>query len=118
MPQTFRQSDLLADARSRHLTSGQHLRVQVLHLPARAEPPDFFRPYHGEAMVLCVQGRVRVETAATAIELETGDQVLLEGGEEFRALAIGAPAIAQITWAPGPNPCQDCWELNNRFFSD
>jgi hypothetical protein len=118
MPQTFRQSDLIAEPRSRHLTSGPHLRVQVLHIPVRDQPPDFCRPYHGEAMVLCLQGRVRVETATTAIDLDAGDQALLEHGEEFRILAVAATATTQVTWTPGPNPCQDCWELNNRFFGE
>jgi hypothetical protein len=113
-------AQLVSEGAGRHLASEAHLRVQVVSVPAAREPPpgELFSGYHGELLVLCLQGRCRVDIGASTLELDAHDQALLVDGEPFRILGTDADgALVQLIWTPGPTPCRACWESNGRFFS-
>ena len=78
---------------------------------------DFFGGHHGELLVICLKGRCRVETEGSGIDLAELDQALLLDGEPFRVVGIdNQDAVVEMIWAPGPNPCQVCWEADAKFF--
>lgn len=112
-------SQTLSEATGRHIASEPHLRIQVLSIPADASS-EFFDHYHGELLLLILEGKAKIRTPESEIELSQGDQVLLVDGEKFNILpASGYNEVkVQYIWAPGPNPCKFCWELDNKFFGN
>lgn len=117
--QVISRSSLLATSEGRHFASEPHVRIQVLRLPrAKQGPPrDLFSGYHGELLVICLDGRCRVETEGGGHDLSAHDQAFLADGEPFRVLALDdRDAVVEMVWAPGPNPCRTCWERDSKFF--
>jgi hypothetical protein len=112
---------LLEHHGGRHFLSEPHMRIQVLPVPfgpRNGEP--LFASYHGEVLIQCIDGRCVVVTKSERCPLAEGDEVVLVNGEPFRvdrADGEGSEAVVQLVWAPGPNPCRACWELDSRFFA-
>jgi|GEM_PF-2704179 hypothetical protein len=113
-------SRLLDCDQGRHYASEPHLRIQVLRIPgARNQPAKepLFGNYHGEVLVVALQGRCRVEAATSTLDLGEHDQALLLDGEPFRIVGVvDDEAVVELVWTPGMNPCRTCWEREGRFF--
>ena len=116
MPTTLPFANLLDCGPGRHFASGPHLRIQVVRLSAGDGGREYRQPRHGDALAICLQGQARIEGEAATCDLDERDQALLSDGEAFRLQALNGEALVQLIWSPGPNPCQECWELNNRFY--
>jgi len=113
-------AQLTSESVGRHLASEAHLRAQIVSIPASDERTSdaLFSGYHGELLILCAKGSVRVRTGESTTVLEERDQALLIDGEPFRVdRADGHDAVVQLIWTPGPTPCRACWESDGRFFS-
>lgn len=111
---------LLDCDQGRHYASEPHLRIQVLRIPGGRNQPaeDLFGNYHGELLIVVLQGRCRVETATSSLDLGEYDQALLLDGEAFRIVGVADDeAVVELVWTPGPNPCRVCWEREGRFFT-
>ncbi|MBI5627909.1 MAG: hypothetical protein HY953_03235 [Candidatus Rokubacteria bacterium] len=103
----------------RHFASEPHLRIQVRRIPGTSteQRQSLFGAYHGELLAICLKGRCSVETANTGLVLGEMDQALLVDGEPFRIVGIDIEdAVVELIWAPGPNPCRFCWEVDRKFF--
>lgn len=119
--QSLSRHRLLAYDKGRHFASEPHLRIQVLPVSAGelGRSKELFGGYHGELIVICLQGRCRVETSTSALDLAEHDEALLVDGEPFRVVGAGAQgAVVQTIWAPGLNPCRFCWDRDRKFFDD
>jgi hypothetical protein len=119
--QPLSRKHLLSFDGSRHFASEPHVRIQVVRIPGIGgkEQKDFFAGYHGELIVICLEGRCRVETRDSGINLAEMDQALLLDGEGFRIVTLdGDAAVVEMIWTPGPNPCRFCWETDGKFFKD
>jgi len=111
-------SRLLDHHGGRHFASEPHIRIQVQPVPVRSgDGEPFFKSYHGELLIHCIQGSCMVETARESCELAQGDQILLTDAEPFRIERAGdQEGVVQLVWAPGMNPCLTCWERDDKFF--
>lgn len=87
-------------------------------MPVRSgDGEPFFKAYHGELLIHCIQGSCLVVTDRESCELAQGDQVLLLDGEAFRIDRTGGQdGVVQLVWTPGMNPCRTCWEVDDKFF--
>lgn len=114
----LRRERLLAvDGKGRHFASEPHLRIQVLPVPPSSERRELFENYHGELLIICLQGFVTVRTVKKEFPLEVGDQILLIDGEPFAIDSNGeTESLVELVWAPGLNPCKTCWEQAQPFF--
>ena len=105
----------------RHFASEPHIRIEVLD-PAtlrRAQSRQPFTQYHGELLIICLKGSLRVKTTTSALDLATHDQALLLDGEAFTIECLGGDdTCAEFIYAPGPTPCRVCWETDSKFFED
>ena len=119
--QILSRAHLLAHYGGRHFASEAHLRIQVLPVPVTGagDPRELFAGYHGELLVLCVQGGCSVRTKDGSNQLDEGDQALLVDGEPFAIDRIDErDGVVQLVWTPGMNPCRVCYENNGRFFGE
>ncbi len=108
---------LLDCGRSRHFASEPHMRIQVLDISNKAPDTPLFDTYHGELLIICLQGSVDIRTDGQTTRLNLHDQVLLVDGESFSFDPVSSePPIIQFVWAPGMNPCRKCYEVYGGFF--
>jgi hypothetical protein len=110
-------SNQLAITGGRHIASEPHMRVQVLTLTTESSK-EFFDTYHGELLIIVLEGSLKLTTIDRSEILNRGDQALLIDSEKFNALPADGHSEVKVEyiWAPGNNPCKFFWEVDNKFY--
>jgi homogentisate 1,2-dioxygenase len=110
-------ADHLRQKAGQHIASEPHLRIEIQEVTSSMRLDTL---YHGELLVLILHGSVNVRTEKGLQKVSPGDQILLSDGESFELILRDehSSVTVQMIWTPGLNPCEVCWEHNNRFFSE
>ncbi len=102
-----------------HLASEPHMRVQIRTLTLESST-EYFEKYHGEVLLIVLDGEAIIRTMGKTEILGKGDQALMIDGEKFNILPADEHSKVRIeyVWSPGSNPCKFCWEIDNRFYGN
>lgn len=111
----------LLEGGNRHYISEPHIRVNVSTIPQSVweDSQKLFDHHHGEVLLIILSGNGVVNTQTKTIEVNEGDQILINDGEAFNVLPdrnIESIRV-QFVWTPGLNPCKTCWERDSKFYN-
>lgn len=110
--------DYIKNCENRHIASESHIRIHLSEIQYKNE--EHYFDFHGELLIIIIEGTGIIKTKLKEIEVNTNDQILLINGESFffTAKNENTTVKAEFVWTPGMNPCKDCWEISNRFYRE
>ena len=100
--------DLMKQMTSTCLNSTPHIRLQAI-CTSTAKPEELYNLKHGELFVTINKGPVKLATANSTRDLDTGDYCLLVEGDEFSFYTdTNDKAVLIFCWSPGDGGCTKC----------
>ncbi len=108
--------DFIGKFESRHLVSEPHIRIQTSEIPFIKDEKYF--EFHGEVLIIILDGCGILKTKTRSFELKTNDQILLTNEDSFFLTSKDENTRLKVEfiWTPGLYVCKKCWETGNRFY--